>query len=326
MADGGRVGAEMIEIRRPARVLAPLVLDSPHSGTVYPEDFDPLQPPSRYRRAEDMYVDELFSAAPDLGMPLLAARFGRIYCDVNRAFDDLAPETLADGDELVLAPSAKARLGKGVVWTATPPDGAPLLASALPRSDYEARLERCWRPYHAALADLLAETRGAAGGVYHLDLHSMQPVANAMHEDETGGLRPDMVLSDREGRSCSAGFIAEARRILLDLGFSVAINDPFKGRRSCAGMEIRTRVSTACRSRSIALSTWTSRALKDGGFFEHAGAFDPVPARAARLGRSTLDPHFHLATVEFWTRTGQESAICRARSARAPAPGSRKRP
>ena len=219
----------MIEIRRPARVLAPLVLDSPHSGTVYPEDFDPLQPPSRYRRAEDMYVDELFSAAPDLGMPLLAARFGRIYCDVNRAFDDLAPETLADGDELVLAPSAKARLGKGVVWTATPPDGAPLLASALPRSDYEARLERCWRPYHAALADLLAETRGAAGGVYHLDLHSMQPVANAMHEDETGGLHPDMVLSDREGRSCSAGFIAQARRILLDLGFSVAINDPFKG-------------------------------------------------------------------------------------------------
>jgi N-formylglutamate amidohydrolase len=229
MAEGGRVGAEMIEIRRPARVLAPLVLDSPHSGTVYPEDFDPLQPPSRYRRAEDMYVDELFSAAPDLGMPLLAARFGRIYCDVNRAFDDLAPETLADGDELVLAPSAKARLGKGVVWTATPPDGAPLLASALPRSDYEARLERCWRPYHAALADLLAETRGAAGGVYHLDLHSMQPVANAMHEDETGGLRPDIVLSDREGRSCSAGFIAQARRILLDLGFSVAINDPFKG-------------------------------------------------------------------------------------------------
>lgn len=222
-------GAEMIEIRRPAQVLAPLVLDSPHSGTVYPEDFDPLQPPSRYRRAEDMYVDELFGAAPDLGMPLLAACFGRIYCDVNRAFDDLAPETLADGDELVLAPSAKARLGKGVVWTATPPDGAPLLASALARCDYEARLERCWRPYHAALADLLAETRGAAGAVYHLDLHSMQPVANAMHEDETGGLRPDIVLSDREGRSCAGGFIEEARRILLDLGFSVAINDPFKG-------------------------------------------------------------------------------------------------
>jgi N-formylglutamate amidohydrolase len=229
MADGGLSGAEMIEIRRPARVLAPLVLDSPHSGTVYPADFDPLQPPSRYRRAEDMYVDELFSAAPDLGLPLLAARFGRIYCDVNRAFDDLAPETLADGDALVLAPSAKARLGKGVVWTATPPDGAPLLASALARADYEARLKRCWRPYHAALAGLLAETRGDAAGVYHLDLHSMQPVANAMHEDATGGLRPDIVLSDREGVSCAAEFIEEAHRSLVNLGFSVAINDPFKG-------------------------------------------------------------------------------------------------
>ncbi|WP_169391336.1 N-formylglutamate amidohydrolase [Stappia stellulata] len=220
---------DMIEIRRPARGLAPLVLDSPHSGTVYPADFDPLQPPSLYRRAEDMYVDELFSAAPDLGLPLLVARFGRIYCDVNRAFDDLAPETLADGDDLVLAPGAKARLGKGVVWTATPPDGAPLLASPLARADYEARLARCWRPYHAALAELLTETRGAAAAVYHLDLHSMQPVANAMHEDETGDLRPDIVLSDREGRSCAAGFLGEARRILEGLGFSVAINDPFKG-------------------------------------------------------------------------------------------------
>jgi N-formylglutamate deformylase len=229
MADGMPADGAMIEVRRPVSVLAPLVLDSPHSGTLYPEDFDPLQPPSLYRRAEDMYVDELFSAAPDLGMPLLAARFGRIYCDVNRAFDDLAPETLADGDDVVLAPSAKARLGKGVVWTATPPDGAPLLASPLARADYEARLGRCWRPYHSALADLLTETRGEADAVYHLDLHSMQPIANAMHEDETGGLRPDIVLSDREGRSCAAGFIEEARRILDGLGFSVAINHPFKG-------------------------------------------------------------------------------------------------
>lgn len=214
MADGRPADGTMIEVRRPARVLAPLVLDSPHSGTVYPPDFDPLQPPSRYRRAEDMYVDELFGAAPDLGLPLLAARFGRIYCDVNRAFDDLSPETLADGDGLVLAPSAKARLGKGVVWTATPPDGAPLLASPLARSDYEARLSRCWRPYHASLAALLKETRGAGRGVYHLDLHSMQPVANAMHEDTTGGLRPDIVLSDREGQSCEPGFIEAAKRIL----------------------------------------------------------------------------------------------------------------
>ncbi|WP_349360155.1 N-formylglutamate amidohydrolase [Stappia sp.] len=225
----GAAADALFEVRRPSGVAVPLVLDSPHSGTWYPEDFAPCQPPERYRRAEDMYVDALFSAAPDLGCPLFAARFARIYCDVNRAPDDLAPDALADPDGLTLAPSAKARLGKGVIWTATPPDGAPLLARKLARAEYEARLARFWHPYHAALADLLAEARARTGAAYHLDLHSMQPVANSMHEDATGSRRPDIVLSDREGTSCGPDFLAAAHAALCDLGFDIAINDPFKG-------------------------------------------------------------------------------------------------
>lgn len=225
-------GAEdtgMIAIELPAGPAVALVLDSPHSGTLYPNDFNAAVPPARYRRAEDMYVDELFSAGPGLGLPLLAARFGRIYCDVNRAADDLAPDTLDDAAGMALAPSAKARLGKGVIWTATPPDGAPLLAAPVRRADYERRLSRCWRPYHAALADLLDAARKAAGVVHHLDLHSMQPVANAMHEEASGSRRPDIVLSDREGTSSGPAFLHAARAALESLGFSVALNDPFKG-------------------------------------------------------------------------------------------------
>ncbi|WP_428696255.1 N-formylglutamate amidohydrolase [Stappia sp.] len=218
----------MFSILRPEQVAAPLVLDSPHSGRFYPADFAPAQPPERYRRAEDMHVDELFGDAPALGLPLLSARFGRIYCDVNRAFDDLDPSVLDDASGLALAPSSKARLGKGVVWTATPPDGAPLLAGPLSRTDYEARLARCWWPYHETLARLLDETR-RSGRIFHLDLHSMQPVANAMHEDATGSRRPDIVLSDREGTSAAAGFLDAALAAFDGLGFSLAVNDPFKG-------------------------------------------------------------------------------------------------
>uniref|UniRef100_UPI003BA8AD58 N-formylglutamate amidohydrolase n=1 Tax=Stappia sp. TaxID=1870903 RepID=UPI003BA8AD58 len=224
-----QAGEAMIEIRRPEGPPVALVLDSPHSGTVYPDDFRAIEPPGRYRRSEDMYVDELFAAGPSLGMPLLAARFARAYCDVNRARDDLDPSVLDRADGLRLAPSAKAMLGKGVIWTATPPDGAPLLDGPVRRADYEARLARCWEPYHAALAGLLAESRDASGRVFHLDLHSMQPVANAMHEDATGSRRPDMVLSDREGTTASPAFLETARSLLAGLGFSVAVNDPFKG-------------------------------------------------------------------------------------------------
>lgn len=219
----------MIALRRPEGPAVALVLDSPHSGTVYPDDFRPVQPPARYRMTEDMYVDELFADGPALGMALLAARFARAYCDVNRAETDLDPASLDDAAGLALAPSPKARLGKGVFWTATPPDGAPLLAGPVRRADYEARLGRCHRPYHAALGALIDGARGASGVVHHLNLHSMQPVANAMHEDATGSRRPDIVLSDREGTSSGPGFLAAARALFLAEGFTVAVNDPFKG-------------------------------------------------------------------------------------------------
>ena len=45
----------------------PLVLDSPHSGSVYPDDFGFCCPLPLLRRAEDAYVDELYECAKDAG-------------------------------------------------------------------------------------------------------------------------------------------------------------------------------------------------------------------------------------------------------------------
>src|SRR5438046_8307709 len=66
-----------LDIRQPRVRAVPLVLASPHSGADYPSDLlaasrlDPLT----LRRSEDSFVDALFGAAPELGAPLLAARF-----------------------------------------------------------------------------------------------------------------------------------------------------------------------------------------------------------------------------------------------------------
>ena len=43
----------------------PLVFDSPHSGALYPQDFDYACDFSALEKAEDKFVDELFAAAPD---------------------------------------------------------------------------------------------------------------------------------------------------------------------------------------------------------------------------------------------------------------------
>src|SRR5919206_5288412 len=88
----------VFEMRRPRRQTVPLVLASPHSGADYSDEFlaasrlDPLT----LRRSEDSFVDEIFAASPELGAPLVAARFPRAYIDVNREPWELDPTMFAD--------------------------------------------------------------------------------------------------------------------------------------------------------------------------------------------------------------------------------------
>lgn len=221
--------AAPVEIRSADPPTTPLVLDSPHSGSDYPADFRPACGPEQYRRAEDMDVDVLFGAAAELGAVLVAARFPRIYCDANRAVDDLDPQAIVGNAGMALNPTAKARLGKGVIWQAVPPHGAALYAEPLDAAVVRRRLEACWHPYHTTLAAVLDDTHARFGRVFHVDGHSMQAVSSAMHEEGAGKPRADIVLSDREGTTCAPTFLEAARSLLTAEGFNVAVNDPYKG-------------------------------------------------------------------------------------------------
>ena len=59
----------------------PLILDSPHSGEHYPDDFDHLPPRALVRQAEDTHVARLYHCAPRLGATLIEATFPRAYID-----------------------------------------------------------------------------------------------------------------------------------------------------------------------------------------------------------------------------------------------------
>ena len=221
----------IIALEGPESPDVPLILDSPHSGSDYPADFDPVPPMRQVRQAEDLCVDRLFGVAPELGVPLFKALFPRIYVDVNRARDDIDPATVAGALPFVPAPSAKARLGKGVIWMDAPPPPAlaPLYGSPLAAEIVTARLENYWAPYRTRLADLIAAIRQRHGRAYYIDCHSMQSVSTAMHEEGPGVRRADIVLGDRRGASCSPEFTATAAQLLDAEGFAVAINEPYQG-------------------------------------------------------------------------------------------------
>src|ERR1044071_4608860 len=115
---GREQSATVFEMRRPQRCTFPLVLASPHSGAEYPDEFlaasrlDPLT----LRRSEDSFVDEIFACVPELGAPLVAARFPRAYLYVNREPWELDPAMFSDAlPNYINIRSPRVRMGLGTI-------------------------------------------------------------------------------------------------------------------------------------------------------------------------------------------------------------------
>jgi len=211
----------------PAAAPIALVLDSPHSGEWYPEDFDHLPPREVVRRAEDTHVARLWRSALEHGATLIEARFPRAYIDANRSLADIDVELLSDRWPEPIAPSRKTQQGIGLVWRLAR-GGTPMYARKLTSAEVRARIDGCWRPYHDELDAVLDARRAQFGGVWHINCHSMPAVGDAL-ADDPGRLRADFVLGDRDGTTCEAALTGLVARAARAMGYSVAVNDPYKG-------------------------------------------------------------------------------------------------
>ncbi len=207
----------------------PLVFDSPHSGTLYPADFDHAADPQTLRHAEDTHVADLWAGAVAAGAVLLEAHFPRSYVDANRAPDDMDPDQIDGPYPGALNPTVKSSLGIGLCWTRVPPAGGPLYTRRLTADEVAARVARYHRPYQTRLRALLDDSHARWGAVWHIDCHSMQEVASAMSTQTRGTPRPDFVLGDLDGAACEPGLTDCVQTFLTAQGYSVAVNDPYKG-------------------------------------------------------------------------------------------------
>ncbi len=206
----------------------PLVCDSPHSGIDYPDDFGSSLPPLTLRRGEDTHVDALWQAAPAQGATLLAARFPRSYIDPNRELADLDPALLAQPWPEPLAPGEKTRLGYGLIWRQVAKD-QPIYARKLSVAEVQARIDNCWKPYHAALDAAVERAYASFGAVWHLNLHSMPNNAFERLGLARSDALADFVLGDRDGTTCEPALLDVIEASLRSHGYSVARNDPYKG-------------------------------------------------------------------------------------------------
>jgi N-formylglutamate deformylase len=217
----GSLFEHAFDLAMPERQLVPFVFASPHSGRVYPDSFVAASRLGAIglRRSEDAFVDKLFASAVALGAPMIAARFPRAYLDANRAPGELDPAMFAEPLSVAIdTPGTRVNAGLGVIPRIVR-DGAEIYSGKLPAHEAEMRLSRLYRPYHAALAKLLDETRNRFGCAVLIDCHSM-PSAAAI---------PDAVLGDRYGMAAAHALIHKAEIEFERQGFTVARNTPYAG-------------------------------------------------------------------------------------------------
>ncbi len=218
---------ESFRLIRPARQQTSVIFSSPHSGREYPQDFLAGSPLSALalRSSEDAYVDRLFARAPMHGAPLLCARAPRAYIDFNRGSDELDASVVEDVPRAGHNPRISSGLG---VIPRVVAGGRAIYSGKIARAEAEARIARHWRPWHAQLRGLVAETHATFGEAIVIDCHSMPHEAIESHA-RPGHPAPEVVLGDRFGAAASREVVDEIEAIFAEAGFRVARNSPFAG-------------------------------------------------------------------------------------------------
>ena len=215
------------EIIEPAEWRAPIIFNSPHSGSVYPDDFliaSRIDLPT-LRRSEDSFMDELIGHLSNRGFPVVRVNFPRSYVDVNREPYELDPRMFSGR----IPSFANTRSVRVVGGLGTIPrvvgDGQEIYRERIPLDDALERIEALYKPYHRALRRLINKAHQMFGTAVVVDCHSMPSVGISRDEPR----RPDVVIGDRYGTSCAPLLPERIEETLNGLGYSVGRNKPYAG-------------------------------------------------------------------------------------------------
>jgi N-formylglutamate deformylase len=164
---------------------APLLVSLPHDGTHVPEAIAArLTDAARRVPDTDWHIARLYAFARGLGASVLVPTHSRYVIDLNRGEDDVS---LYPGQNTTgLCPVVRF-------------SGDPVYRDGQQPSEDEvrARVDRYWRPYHAALGEELARLRAAHGAVVLWEGHSIRGELPFLFD----GRLPDLNLGTAGGAS-----------------------------------------------------------------------------------------------------------------------------
>lgn len=206
----------------PKKNRIPLVVDSPHSGSVLPEDFHFSCSVADLRQSEDSYVDQFARNLPNLGGTVIRALVNRAYIDLNRSVGDLHPGICSEPIPWPTNKSKRVQYGIGLIRHLIRPH-EPVYAEPLSLAEIQHRITHYYEPYYAVLEHELIAAQKQFGRVLHLNLHSTPNIG------ADGAPHPDIILGDHDGHSCGRTYREMIKRVFEDHGLKVLVNNPYKG-------------------------------------------------------------------------------------------------
>lgn len=206
----------------------PIVLSSPHSGQVFPEEFlaNTGLTVNELRSSEDSFVSEIVKPASDAGIPLLSMNISRAVIDINRDKIEIDESMYYDLPQ----PSAslgsrRCRVGLGVIPRIVS-QNRNIYDGLISYNEAMARIKNVYDPYHKRLKQLVDKCQKKFGCCLLVDCHSMpSQICNIMTEEKP----VEFCLSTLFDQSCPSEIYDFIGRKLQDCGYRVEYNRPYSG-------------------------------------------------------------------------------------------------
>ena len=209
-------------------MLYPLVLSSPHSGKMFPEEFlaHSRLSEKELRSSEDCFVDELVMPASDAGIPLIAMNLPRTFVDVSRDkielddsmyFNHPSPQTGIG--------SRRCRVGLGVIHRAVAQTNSSY-DGLISYDEVQERIKNVYDVYHKRLKQLVDKCYKKFGLCVLVDCHSMPAqICGIMNEKKP----IDFSLGTLFDESCPTDISSQLAQSLENYAYRVEFNRPYSG-------------------------------------------------------------------------------------------------
>ena len=206
----------------------PVVLSSPHSGTMFPPEFleNTVLSEKELRTSEDCFVTEIIREASDAGIPLLSMNIPRTFIDVNRDKIELDDKMFFDVPQKSdTVGSRRCRVGLGVVHRIVY-QNKNIYDGLLSSQEVAERIKNVYDPYHKRLKQLVDKCVRKFGFCLLVDCHSMPSIiCNIMNESKP----LDFCLCTLFDESCPTQMSEFLSRELENKNYRVEFNRPYAG-------------------------------------------------------------------------------------------------